>query len=400
MKRTFARGLLAAALALPMVGISTSAVAQVKVGVINSLSGAFSAFGERYRIGMDVALDEINAQGGINGQPLELIVQDDRSEAQSALAAVESLRNQGVPLLIGSYASSITGPIAKLAARQKIPLIVLGSADNSITQPGSKWVFRAKHNSDIVAKAYFDYFDFLRQQDKDGMKRIAMLHGNGAWPTSLIKTGAELAKERGYEVVDTQAYDQGTTDFRPILNRFRSENPDILYICSYADDGVAITRQLREVGLNAKVVAIDTSAVLPSYVEQVGPLAEYIATVASWSKDVKYEGAQELNERLKAKAGTEPSFYEAEGYMALMIAADALKRANSNDREAVRDALAATDLKTPVSDVTFKDSEGEHGQNPIRSLVLQIQDGQHVTVFPEDLAAKPARFPTPAWDKR
>nr|HRO60428.1 ABC transporter substrate-binding protein [Burkholderiaceae bacterium] len=143
------------------------AAAQVKVGVINSVSGVFSAFGQRYQVGMQEALEEINAKGGINGEKLELVMQDDRSEASSALAAVESLKNQGVALVIGSYASSITGPVARLMTRQKMPLIVLGSADDSITKPGSPWVFRAKHNSTIVAKAYFDYFDALRAGDAD-----------------------------------------------------------------------------------------------------------------------------------------------------------------------------------------------------------------------------------------
>src|SRR5690606_29555625 len=126
------------------------AMAQVKIGVVNSLSGNFAAFGSRYNTGMLVALEEINANGGIKGQKLELVTQDDRSEAQSALAALESLNKQGVPLVIGSYASGITGPLSKVATRQKIPLIVLGSADDSITKPGSDWVFRAKHNSTIV----------------------------------------------------------------------------------------------------------------------------------------------------------------------------------------------------------------------------------------------------------
>src|SRR5690606_23924614 len=104
----FIKGSLAAdvcASALPI-----PARAQVKVGVINSMSGNFAAFGQRYNTGMQVALEEINANGGINGEKLELIVQDDRSDAQSALAAVESLNKQDVPLIIGSYASGITGP--------------------------------------------------------------------------------------------------------------------------------------------------------------------------------------------------------------------------------------------------------------------------------------------------
>lgn len=382
-------------------GLSTAAYAEVQVGVVNSLSGPFAAFGERYRTGMELALEEINAAGGINGEPLALAVQDDRSEAQSALAAVEQLSAQGVPMIIGSYASSITGPMAQLMTRQEIPLLVLGSADDSITNPGSDWVFRAKHNSTIVANTYFDLFDWLKTKEGgEGMSKVAMLYGNGAWPTSLAERGKEIAAERGYEVVGDQAYDQGVTDFRPMLNRFLAAQPDILYIVSYAEDGVAITRQMREVGLSAKVIAIDTSAALPSFPEQVGDLADYIATVVSWSKDVQYEGAEELSERFKSRTGTEPSFYEAEGYLALKVAADALARAGSTDRQAVRDALAATDLQTPVSPVRFEEYDGFKNQNPIRSLVLQIQDGQHVTVFPEDLAAAPVEFPAPAWDAR
>jgi branched-chain amino acid transport system substrate-binding protein len=395
------RLVLAAALAaLLTVGFGPQSHAQVKIGVVNSLSGPFAAFGERYRTGLQIALDEVNADGGINGEELQLEIQDDRSEAQSALAAVESLINQDVPLIIGSYASSITGPMAQLMTREQVPLIVLGSADDSITRPGSPWVFRAKHNSTIVARTYFDYFDYLRERGDVELETVAMLYGNGAWPTSLAKAGKEFAQERGYEVVGDQAYDQGTSDFRPILNRFRSEEPDILYIVSYADDGVAITRQLREVGVNAHVIAIDTSAALPNYPDQVGDLAEYVATVVSWSKDVQYEGVEDLYERLKAAAGSEPSFYEAEGYLALRIAADALRRAGSTDREAVRDALDQTDLETPVTSVRFEDFDGFQNQNPIRSLMLQIQDGEHVTVFPEELAAAEPNHPTPRWDER
>jgi branched-chain amino acid transport system substrate-binding protein len=392
---------IAAALAATLAIASAPAQAQVEVGVINSLSGNFAAFGERYRTGLQVALDEINANGGIKGQQLTLTIQDDRSEAKSALAAAESFASKDVPLVIGSYASSITGPLAQFLTRQKVPMIVLGSADDSITKPGSPWVFRAKHNSTIVGKAYFDYFDHLKNTKKDvPLETVAMLYGNGAWPTSLAKEGKRLASERGYKVVGDQSYDQGVTDFRPILNRFRGANPDILYIVSYAEDGVAITRQMREVGLNAKVIAIDTSAALPSFVQQVGKSADYIATAVSWSQDVKYPGAQELYERLKAKAGGEPSFYEAEGYLALIVAADALRRADPKSRESVREALAATDITTPVTTVNFKSADGFQGQNPIRSLILQIQDGKHVTVFPDDLAAKQAQHPTPEWSTR
>ncbi len=371
--------------------VSAPAFAQVKVGVINSLSGNFAAFGDRYDAGMAVALEEINAGGGINGKKLELIIQDDRSDAQSALAAVESLNKQGVPMIIGSYASGITGPMSKVTTRQKIPLLVLGSADDTITKPGTDWVFRAKHNSTIVATAYINYLNELRKANPN-LKTIAVMHGNGAWPTSVMKAAIEQAKAAGFQIVGTQAYDQGTTDFRPILNNFRSANPDVLLTSSYADDGIAIARQIAEVGLKPKVVAIDTASSTGSFIQQVGKNSENIVSAVSWSPDVKYEGTPELYARLKAKTGAEPSFYEAEGYLALVIAADALRRADSVDREKVRDALKATKLKTPVTDVVFLDYDGFKGQNPIRSAIIQIQDGKHVTVSPADIASQKPRL--------
>src|SRR5918994_1208387 len=105
---------LTAALAAALSALSLPAQADITIGVINSLSGNFATFGARYRTGMEVALDEINASGGIKGQKITLSVQDDRSEAQSALAAGEELASpKDVPLVMGSYASSITGPLAQ-----------------------------------------------------------------------------------------------------------------------------------------------------------------------------------------------------------------------------------------------------------------------------------------------
>lgn len=392
--------LLTLVVAAPLLVVVPPALADIEVGVINSLSGNFATFGQRYQAGMEVALEEINASGGVRGEPLSLAIQDDRSEANSALAAIEALNRKNIPLILGSYASGITGPMAQLMTRQEIPLIALGSADNSITKPGSPWVFRAKHNSTIVAKTYFDYFDYLRDDFDEDLSTVAMIYGNGAWPESLAEEGKKLAEERGYEVVGNQSYDQGTSDFRPILNRFRSDSPDILYIVAYAEDGVAIARQMKEVNLNAKVVAIDTGAALPSFIDQVGDLSEYVATAVSWSKDVQYEGVEDLYERLKEKTVEEPTFYEAEGYLALRVAADALERAESLDRDDVRRALAETNLDTPVTHVKFESFDGFQGQNPIRSVILQIQDGEHVTVFPSDLAAEDVHFPTPSWESR
>lgn len=379
--------------------VPTVTFAQVKVGVINSMSGTFAEFGRRYLTGLEVARDEINDNGGINGEQVELVLQDDASQAQGALAAFESMNNDELPMVIGTYASSISGPLAKLADRSKRPLLILGSADDGITNPGSPWVFRAKHESSIVAQVYFDYYDHLRESDPE-LKTIAILVANSAWPNSLAKKGREHAEERGYEIVADQAYNQGTTDFRPILNKFKKAKPDIIYSSTYASDGVAVARQIREVGLDAKVVTIDTSSSLPSFVNQLGDASEYITSAVTWNQDVNYPGADELAKALGERAGGDPSFYEAEGYLNLRVAADALSRAASMEPEDVRQALLETDLMTPAGHVKFEDKDGFQNQNPIQDLIIQIQEGEHVTVFPPDLAAADSVYPIPSWKER
>src|SRR5699024_11744483 len=114
---------------------------------------------------------------------------------------------------------------------------------------------------------------------------------------------------------------------------------------------VAIDRQLKEVCLNAKVFVLDTSSSLPSFLDQVGEASEYATSAVTWNKDVQYEGGEDLAKRLGEKAGGAPSFYEAEGYLNLRVAADALSRAESMDTEDVRAALEETDLETPAGEV-------------------------------------------------
>src|SRR5690606_41958157 len=120
---------------------------------------------------------------------------------------------------------------------------------------------------------------------------------NCAMPTAVSEEGISEAVKRGDELVGKPAYGQGTTDGRQILNKFRAANPDILLTRSEADDGIAIARQIKEVGLDAEVVAIDTASSMMSFIQQVGAQAENIVSAVSWSPDVKYEGTPALYER-------------------------------------------------------------------------------------------------------
>ncbi|BAS26620.1 ABC transporter substrate-binding protein [Limnochorda pilosa] len=383
-----------------VLGLATPAVlAQdgVTVGIITSQTGRFATFGRMQLAGYQVALDEINAAGGVHGQPLKLIIEDDASNQNAALSAAERLINDDVPLIIGTYASGISKPLSAYTARQRIPLIVAGSAADEITRPGSPWVFRAKTNATSYAVSLLNLADSL-----GGMKTIAILHGSGAFETSVADAADRVARQNGYQVLAREVYDRGLTDFRPILNKFRGLRPDVVFMVSYEEDSVAIMRQAKEVNLNPKMFAGGAAGfALDSFIQGAGDAAEFVFSATSWTPSVSYPGAGQLHEKLvEALKGEEPSYHAAEAYMALIVAADALNRTSSLEPDAIRAALKATHLETAAGPVTFEDYDGFINQNPISMVVEQVQDGAFVTVYPTEIAAGEARFPTPQWSSR
>ncbi len=251
--------------------------------------------------------------------------------------------------------------------------------------------------SSTYARTLFDLFDFL-----GGIQTIAILAGTGAFEQSVADAAEAFTKVRGYKMVAREAYDRGLTDFRPLLNRFRTLNVDVVFMVSYEEDAVALMRQAKEVNLNPKIFAGAAAGfAIESFIKGAGDTAEWVFTATSWTRDVKYPGARGLYERLKlALEGGEPSYHAAEAYLALIVAGDALNRAKSLDKRAIMIALAGTDLMTPVGPVQFQNFAGFRNQNPIPMVVQQVQRGEFVTVFPANISPGRPKYPTPAWNRR
>ncbi len=398
------RRLIVAAGAVLLLGVPVAfAQETVQVGVITSITGRFAEFGEQHRAGLQAALEDVNAAGGVNGAMVEIVYEDDISEVNAALAAGEKLINAGVPIVMGAYSSSITNPLAQYFTRQGRPFLVFTSADDSITRPGSDWIFRLSQPSFAYADVLFQLFDTINAEHGEGtLSTVALIHGNGAFESAVADAVVELSAELGYTVVERQEYDQSGADFRPILNRFSAANPDIVFMVSYAADSVALMRQIQEVGLNAKVFAGGAAGfALPGFIEGSGPSAEYVFTATSWTGDVPFTGAAELNERLTAILGRVPSYHAAQGYIALITAVDVLNRAASFEPSDVRQAMLETNIEdNPYGPIFFTDYQGYRNQNPLAMVVQQIQDGEFITVFVNGEVVGDIDFPTPGWNER
>src|SRR5512146_514638 len=355
-------------------GSARAAAEPVRIGVITSLSGSFATFGGMEAAGHKGALAEVNGRGGVLGRPIELLIEDDASNQNAALAAAEKLIGRGAPLILGAYASSITKPLAGYLAREKVPLLNSNSADTSITKPGSPYVFRVGQTTDSFADACFDLARSL-----PGLKTVAILVSNDALGKSAATSAKDRAKTSGMTVVAEQTYDRGLTDFRPTLNAFKALAPDVVVLSSYEEDA-AVLRQAKEVGLEPKLFTSvgATGYAIPQFITGAGDAAEYVTSASPWRPEVKYPGAQDLYARLKAALGAEPSHHAAKAYGGMMAAADAIRRAGSLDREAIRKALEQTKLTTAFGPISFESFAGYRNQNPAPSLFIQVQDRKFV----------------------
>ncbi|GGJ35964.1 ABC transporter substrate-binding protein [Deinococcus roseus] len=353
----------------------------IKVGAITSLTGRFATFGKMQKAGFQVAIDEINHRGGVLGKKLELLLEDDASDTNKSLSAAEKLVNQGVPLIIGAYASSITKPLSQYLTREKVPLLVATAVDDTITNPGSPYVFRVNNPSKAYTQSFLELFNKLK------VKKIAVLTSNDAFGKSVLKDITTLGPAGGFQIVSQDSYDQGLTDFRPILNRFKALDPDVVYLASYEADSVTIMRQSKEVGLKPRFFAgAATGFALPSFAKAAGDAAEGTLVSVTWNDDVRYAGALRLYRTLKTELKEEPSQHAAQSYAAMLAAADAIKRAGGLDREKVQQALRKTLLVTSYGPVKFRDYDGFTNQNPVVILITQVQNGKSVTVYPERIS--------------
>ena len=367
----------------------------IKIGLPLPLTGTQAKFGDAIRNAYMMALEEINAQGGIRkgplkGRTIEFLLEDTQSKPDVAKASAEKLITRDkVPMIVGEYSSANTYAVAGTINSYEIPyLIQTGAADN-ITQQGWKWVFRINAPSNEFAAGLQD---FLAQVVKP--KSMGIIFENTLFGTSMSKAMREWADRQKVEITNFEPYEAGGIDFKPTLLKVKAKNPDIVYMVSYLLDALQLVKQSREVGLSPKLFTGGAAGfTLPEFVQGAGPLAENLVTATQWAADVKYPGSKEFDEKYYQKYKVRPEYHSTEGYAAALVLRDVLERTASLKNEDLRKALSETNLMTPFGPVKFTAYEKYTNQNRNPTPALQIQKGKLVTIWPKEFAAAPYVYP-------
>ncbi len=373
----------------------------VKVGIILPLTGAQAKFGEIEKRSFEMAAEEINAKGGVNGRKLELLFEDDTGKPDVGRAAVEKLISRDkVPVLTGGYASAVTQAATAVAQQFKVPFLVTTGSADEITEKGYEYIFRINPTS----SEYFDPFESLLNK-VGGIRTMALLYENTQFGQSSARDVDAAAKRMGIDVVVKEGYQAGAIDFKPLLSKVKAKNPDIIYMVSYVMDAALLMTQCKELDINPKMFAGGGAGfTLPEFQQKAGAAAEYVYSATLWTEDVPYPGAREYYDKYVKRYKSETEYHGAEAYASMYVVADALKRARSLDPKDIRDALAATDMMTAFGPVKFISYGKKTQQNKLpTTFVVQWLKGPGMkmeTVWPEKAAKKKFVYPTPAWKDR
>jgi branched-chain amino acid transport system substrate-binding protein len=400
-RRAFLRGTalgsFAAAGLLQAPAILRAQGAAVKVGVLHPISGALSYSGQQGRLGATMAIDDINAGGGIKalgGAKIDAMLGDAQSTPDGGNAEVEKMNAAGVCAVVGGYASAICLSASQTAARYDLPYVVDVGVVDSIVTRGLKNTFRFGPGFGVIAKTALDNLVTINDQAGKPAKTIVIVHEDSAFGSGLAKLLNSQLPERGFEVLETISHPTPTREFENVVLKIKAENPDLVIPANYYNEYVLLARTMQQQRVRPKGIYSVLGGAASSYkfVKEFPEAARYIMDCNHWF-DPKNPKALALKKRVEDKG----QFYTYEVYMnysCVLLLADAIERAASTDRAKITDALASSTFSghvMPYGPTKFVNGQNQ-GAAPVNTQVLN--DDIQVVLPLQFASAKPV-FPMP-----
>ena len=344
----------------------------IKLGEFASLTGKEATFGQASHKGTLLAIEELNAAGGVLGKQLELVTEDNQSKAGESATIVKKLISRDkVVAILGEVASSRTLEAAPICQAAKIPLVSPSSTNPQVTEVGD-YVFRVcfidPFQGTVMAK-------FARESLK--IQRVALLTSvSSAYSVGLAKYFKERFAADGGTVVLEQKFSEGEKDFRAQLTAIKAANVDGIFVPGYYTEAALVCKQARDLGLKIPLFGADGWE-SPELVDIGGKDVEGTYFATHYSPENQDPIVVSFNERFRKRWGNVSDTLTGLGYDSVMMLVDAIKRAGTTDNAKLRDALATTkNFKGVTGTITL-----DANRNPTKSaVVLQVKDGKFVFV--------------------
>ena len=354
---------------LSMISCGGSGSSTIKVGGVAPLSGGVAVYGVECKNGIDLAIEEINAAGGINGKTLEFICEDDEGDpAKSVNAYTKLVTNDGVEYVIGSLTSGCTIALTNLAQNQKILQIAPAATATAVTDAGN-YIFRACFIDPFQGRVGGKFaFENL------SAKKAAILYDIGNdYSVGLTENFESEFTKLGGSIVSKESYATGDKDFNAQFTKIKAAKPDVVYLPDYYGTVALIAKQLRAQGIDTPIVGADG---WDGLTENAGDevLNGYYSN--HYAEDSDSPAVQKFVGSFKAKYNKSPNSFAALGYDSVYMLKDAILKAGTTDGEKVRAAFETTDGDYVTGHITFDEK-----RNPVKSAVMiqLVKDGDKLS---------------------
>ena len=394
---------LGAAFATALLAGTALAADPIRIGVI---AEAQAIAGASIPQAAQLAADEINAKGGMDGRKVEIVTYDNKSSSADSVRAFQRAVNEDkVHAVISSYISEVVLALEPWAARLKTPLITPGAASNEITKAihadyeKNKYTFHGYLTSAALALSVCDAAKELLVEGMK-MKTAVIMSEDAAWTKPLDVGYEECLPKIGLKVLDHIRMSPDTTDFTPIFNKIEASKPDVI-ITGISHVGVQPTVQWKSQQVPIPMLGIASQATNSTFWKDTNGATEGVLYqsvsgpgVAVTSKSVPFADA------FQKKFGNFPSYAGYTAYDEVYMIADAVRRAGSTDPDKMVDALEKTDWEGTIGRIQFYGKEDQfthglrYGKGFITGLVSQWRDGKQVPVWPKEVASGKIEFPS------
>jgi branched-chain amino acid transport system substrate-binding protein len=348
----------------------------IKLGMLAPFSGSESAFGEYMQNGAQLAVDEINADGGIDGRTLELQVEDDACDATASVAAANKLVTDGIVASVGGYCSGATLPTLPIFDEAGIPMVIPAANSNELVGQGLPGVFLINGTGTQQAAAAVAY---AQQSD---MTTVAVIDDATAYSADLAASFVEQATEAGLTVSFEATITPGENDYASVATQLASEKPALVYWTGYYQEGGLIVRQATDAGY-AGAFLVGDGSVDAKFAEIAGDgYTDNVLGTFTQTPDM-IEGADDWIADYEKLAGSAPGPYSTQSYDAVRVVAQAIEDAGSTDFDKVVAALEGLkDFDTFAGPLTFTE---DHTLSGGGFVIVGIDPATGAFVLEDDL---------------
>ena len=395
-RRTVLRGATATGAIVAMPAIVRAQAANIKIGILQPITGALAQDGEYGRLGSEIALAEINAAGGIKsmgGAKLEMVFGDARSSPEGGTQEVERLQSEGVAAIVGGFASPIVLAASQAAARYDLPYICDVGVSDQIVGRGLKNTFRFGPGFGAVTATALENLVKLNEAAGKPAKTVVIVHEDGLFGSGMAKLLQGKLPERGFEILETIPHPTPSRDMSNVALRIRALNPDLVIPSSYYSEFVLLARTMQQQKVRPKGIyaILNGAASNFRFVKEAPEAAQLVMDCNHWADPRKPKTAVV---KAAAEQGGRFWLYNTPlNYSCVRLLADAIERAGSVDRAKLTEALAASTFADHI--MPYGPTKFVNGQNMGAAPVnTQVQGGEIKVIFPTEFADAKPIFPS------